>query len=808
MPGASRSKMDKRLRQLISEMESIFGPGDPQGEETIFHCPLCENEEDRDGRRKHLRISGSINDRDYPYIGCRIHNEPDDWIAIRRSLVESGVSESLLSPSAGAGSSSRVRAPIPSGPGLGDEEPIPYIVVERAHKLLVSHAKADKFRDFLTDKRGITMESIVRFELGVNSNNYGSSRITIPIRNKDGKIANIRGYLPFPKTPKDIKVIPWPHPTLADNNGKSMTYGKPCRIWGLETIQENERIVFCAGEFDRIILEQNGIRAVTGTGAEGTIPRAEDCEELRVCSEVVIIYDCDKAGRTGSDKLARSLMEFGLTKIKVIDLDPGKKDGYDISDFFLSGNGNEELEKLIDDADYLKPPKRLPELSERRMAEMIASEWSGQIRYVADSETWARWDNHRWATGLKREISSPSNIVVDTARELYDDARMRESFDEAKFFRKFLETGKVKNIVTQMGWLEDLRTEWNQYDSHRHLINVANGMLDLETGRIHEPDPTKMLSKITKGAYIPGEKHPIWTEFLRRFIPDREMQRYIQRLMGYSLEDGNPHRMFIVMKGATSTGKSAFSEAVMASLGGYAGSFNLSLFRDKQDESPRADIVSMMRQRMSFASETSAEWHLHADAIKRMTGADTIKARALYSNTYIEAIPSFTPIIRTNAAPTIKAADLAIFRRLRVIPFEVQISEDEVDPNYVSRMIEMASDAILSWVIDGYRDYVEEGFGDIPLECLEAELEFRDDVSILNQFLKEHCRLGSEYKTTAEDLFSAYLMWSASGGFHNRDLMNKIEFGRKLSGLGFPTKSSGGIRYRHGIELVGAEKVI
>ena len=567
-------------------MERTFGPGDPQGDEMLFHCPRCESEEDgdREGRRKHLRIAASQNGRNFPYVGCRIHSETDDWVFIRRHLVESGISESLLSPSAGSSVSSRVKAPILSGPGLGDEEPIPEIVVQRAAKLLLEHPKAGKYRQFLID-RGISLESIKKFQIGINSNNFGSTRITIPIFGKNNKIVNIRGYLPFPKTKDDIKIVPWPHPTLREDNGKSVSYGKPCRIYGLESIEAEKRITFCAGEFDRIVLEQNDFRTVTGTGAEGTVPRAEDCEELRICSEVVIIYDCDKAGRSGSDKLAKSLMEFGIQKIKVVDLDTGRNDGYDISDFFLAGNGIEELEKLIEDANYRKPPKRLPELSDRRMAEMVSIECEDSVRYVSDTETWAMWDGKRWASGIKRDSFPASNTIVDTARELYEDARSRGSLDEAKFFTKYLGTSKLRGVVTQMTWLDNLRTEWPDYDTHRNLINVANGTLDIETGKIRDFSPSDMLSKVTKGAYIPGEKHPLWTKFLRRFVPDEEMQRYLQRLMGYCIENGNPHRMLIVMKGPTSTGKSAFSEAVMASLGGYAGSFNLSLFRDRQDAS-------------------------------------------------------------------------------------------------------------------------------------------------------------------------------------------------------------------------------
>lgn len=818
MSNNAQSIQDRRLKNLIKAMEDTYGHSDMQsgsnGDEYIFHCPLCVEERGEDDHRKHLRLVASSEGREYPYIGCRIHT--DKWNDLRKALVKDGIPSSLLAKPEKNSSTSIARAPKNSGPGLGENDPIDKKLVFKACRNLLGSDKAERYRNYLLEKRGITLETIKRFKLGIDKTAYGFPRITIPIKNANGEYVNIRCYLPFPKSEKDVKILPWPHPSLMKSDGKKReTYGAPARIYGIEEVVEGEPIFVCAGEFDRILLVQNGINAVTGTSAEGTVPRLEDCEALVKASEIYLIYDCDKAGRAGAKKFCLSLMKIGAEKIKVVDLDPSRDDGYDITDFFMSDMRSvDDLVTLVSETTFADIPEPPVEFSDRHMAEVVAEEYADKIRYLVDSDVWLNWDGKRWLQAGRKDLNDPSNAVINMARTLRDQ-KLEEGFNkQANWYGRAMNTSQVRSSVTQMGWLDSLRVFSEDLDSHRNLLNVENGTLDLETGILREPDPKQMLSKITKGAYKPGLKSQMWTDFLDRFVPDEDMQRYLQRISGYCIEDGNPHRLFIVFKGKTSTGKSAFSEAIMDVLGSYAGSFNLSLFRDKQDESPRADIVGMLTQRVGFASETSNEWHLHADSIKRITGADTIKARLLYSNNYFERIPAFTPIIRTNAAPTIRAADLAVFRRLRVVPFEVQIPEDEVDPDFVPTMMRESRDAILSWIIDGYMDYKANGFGEIPKACLEAEMEFRDEVSILSQFIADHCITTADddpdidLRTPVDELYQAYQVWAMSGGFSGRDVMNKIDFGRKLSGLGFESKSSNGVRYRTGLALKGADRVM
>ena len=98
--------------------------------------------------------------------------------------------------------------------------------------------------------------------------------------------------------------------------------------------------------------------------------------------------------------------------------------------------------------------------------------------------------------------------------------------------------------------------------------------------------------------------------------------------------------------------------------------------------------------------------------MKRLTGGDAIRARRMRQD-FIEFAPSHTALLITNHLPKVSGDDAAIWRRLRVVPFDVVIPESEQDGT-LGEQLELEADAILAWAVAGYRDYVARGGLDEP----------------------------------------------------------------------------------------------
>lgn len=844
----------QKQHELVAAIKSSGKFGMPQqqegsnGPEYMFHCPVCiEDDGKGEGHRPHLRISKPTDSkRTTPFVGCRTHDDPAGWKRIKKAIIAAGIPAMLLGDQANkakgvhsnpANVDRTAYAEFKSKPGgLGETNPIPESVIRKWQKALGADTDIAKAARLYLTGRGLTDETIEAAEFGLQG-----KRLILPIRGADGTVVSAR-YRIVGREGKAGNWRPFPHPKLKreDDPTKSVTYGPPTRLYGLwELVQDTENgtvsadglkrpVWIVGGEFDRLTLVQTGELAVTGTSGEGALPRLEDAKAL-AGRDLYIVLDCDPAGRRAARKWAAACVKIGANSARVLDLSAERADGYDISDYFAEeegalGEGEGEGEDRTGAYDALAgladriaacEPYELPkaagpgwdELTDRRVAEVVADRYSEKLRWIVETRTWMSWDGAHWIPAPPSDNANATNAIVGTAREFRGHVPEISDGDEefsdtlSKFLHQYL-MSRHASVREHMTTMDEMRVSITELDQ-LPVLNTPNGVLDLTTAQYKKHEPNDMLRWITKGSYVPGGKFPEWMTFLKRVLPDLALRRYVQKLLGYSLLDGNPRRLLIFIKGGTSTGKSAFAETVMEALGTYAGSFNMSLLRDNQDEKPRADIVEALTQRIIFASETSSAWHLHADAIKRMTGGDTIKARLPHVGTYVERIPAFTPWVRTNAVPSVNAADMALDRRLVVIPFDQTISEAEEDSVAMERLRRTSGDAVITWAVRGLVAYLRDGLGDVPMPSLEAKFEFSSQLSPIHVFLDEICQRGPdvdhEYWTPIAEMYSTYENWAFTNGI--KDVISKIEFGKRLSEVGVPSKVSNSVRYRTGIRI-------
>jgi len=348
-----------------------------------------------------------------------------------------------------------------------------------------------------------------------------------------------------------------------------------------------------------------------------------------------------------------------------------------------------------------------------------------------------------------------------------------------------------------------------EFDANVRLLACPNGTLELSpSGAVFRRPAREDLCSLSTGTpYVPGAVSEAWSRYLDKFVPVPAIRRYLQKIAGYSLIGDNPERKMFFMQGGTSTGKTTFVNAYTAALGQYAGTMNLSLFRANQDEKPRPDLVASMTKRLLTASEASAEWWLHGDQIKRLTGGDPISARWLHANEYISRRPAFTPWIATNAMPQVHGSDQALARRLVRVPFEQVVKEGAEDFS-VAEALSSASgrSAVLAWAVEGWELYREDRGLVAPEEVVEATRKMLAELTDIDVFLSLHVVADPDGDVVFSDLFDRWRMWCAESNVDDSK-MSANKFGRELTGRGFETdikKVKGEvIRIRKGLTWVG-----
>lgn len=200
----------------------------------------------------------------------------------------------------------------------------------------------DEVRRYIREKRGLSDATIRKYQIGWD---VKRQRNTVPIRDEHGNLVNIRLY----NAKKDPKMINY-------TEGK-WKYGSPARLYGLDELvkYKDKQVIICEGEWDRILLQQEGLMAVTSTHGCSTF-RPEWVSYFKE-KDVVVIYDCDKEGQVATNTIVlKAFNNSGVSSIKNVVLPlKGDKDDKDISDYFIKrGFTGTDLQQIIDETPVFK----------------------------------------------------------------------------------------------------------------------------------------------------------------------------------------------------------------------------------------------------------------------------------------------------------------------------------------------------------------------------------------------------------------------------------------------------------------------
>src|SRR5262249_25676534 len=116
----------------------------------------------------------------------------------------------------------------------------------------------------------------------------------------------------------------------------------------------------------------------------------------------------------------------------------------------------------------------------------------------------------------------------------------------------------------------------------------------------------------------------------------------------------------------------------------------------------------------------------------------------------------------TNHKPVIRGTDDAIWRGLRLVPFDVTIPEAEQDRRLLDKL-QAERPGILRWAVEGCLAWQRDGLG-TPDEVREATASYSDEMDYRADFFAEHCVIDPSARVTAAALYARYQEWAATSG--------------------------------------------
>ncbi len=414
----------------------------------------------------------------------------------------------------------------------------------------------------------------------------------------------------------------------------------------------------------------------------------------------------------------------------------------------------------------------------------------GNIRYCFAWKKWLVWDGKTWFVDNNGQIL---RLAKDTVKRIYEEAGLISDELQRKAVAKWAVSSESEHRIKAMVSLAEsepgVPISPNELDTNPYLLNCLNGTIDLKTGQLRPHDPKNFITKVIPVEYDPAAQCPQWLEFLETiFNWNYDLIRFSQRAVGYTLTGDVSEQCLFLLHGLGANGKSTFIDVVSMLLGDYSQGADFETFLIHKNETIRNDLARMTGRRFISAIENEGERRLAEVLIKQLTGGDTITARFLFGE-YFDFKPTFKIWLAANHRPNIKGTDYAIWRRIKLIPFNVTISEEK--RILKAKLMEMFSKelpGILTWAVQGCLEWQRNGL-QTPEEVKVATNGYREDMDGIGVFLKDCCVLASEVRTKSGDLYETYRKWCVDNGEFT---IGNRQFGRRLSEKGFQNQQSNG----------------
>lgn len=443
-------------------------------------------------------------------------------------------------------------------------------------------------------------------------------------------------------------------------------------------------------------------------------------------------------------------------------------------------------------------PKNHYDMTDTGNAQRLRDKYKGNIKYSYVRKKWYYWTGKIWAVDNTGEIKKLADEIINDIKK---EAFMEKDEDKQQKLLKWASrtaSSKGKEaMVKETQHIDGIPILMEELDCYTDYLNCQNGIINLRTGELLPHDSNFMMSRISYAEYDNSGKQPkMWLSFLNDVTNgDKELQEYLQKCAGYSLTGSIREQCAFFLYGLGNNGKSTFLDTIADLLGSYASNVQPdTIMMRKNDSGANSDIARLKSTRFVTSEEPTEGVRLNEGLVKQLTGGGKVTCRFLYGDEF-EYEPEFKIWIGTNHKPIIRGTDTGIWRRIRLIPFEVNIPKEKVDKN-LKYKLRKELPQILKWAVEGCIKWQTEGLA-LPKCVDQATKEYKVEMDILASFM-ESC-LEIDYVNgdlvPAQDLFNLYVAWAKKNNeFEMTSRKFFTEIGKKLpekvrksSGMFYPS---------------------
>lgn len=437
--------------------------------------------------------------------------------------------------------------------------------------------------------------------------------------------------------------------------------------------------------------------------------------------------------------------------------------------------------------------------SDAAVANMLMRMHGDKLRYCPERGRWLAWDGKKWNDDNSRRVTFLAGALCQRlshkALLTIHDAKKAEGVAT-----RLASTGTKRSVADYCTDQPEMQVSIDSLDADPYLLNTPGGIVDLRTGDLGPHDPQQFMTRSTAVTPEIGAM-PLWERFLDEATAgDKDMQLYLQRLIGYALTGLKTEHNLAFLYGPGGNGKGVFLNTITAIFDSYAKPASMDTFTAAKFERHPADMAGLAGARLVTAQETQEGRRWDEQKVKTLTSSDRVQARFMREN-FFEFTPNFKLVFAGNHKPEIRNLDDAMRRRFHLVPFTVK--PRRVDP-LLPEKLKAEWPQILAWAIEGARMWLAQGLNP-PASVLEATAEYFDEEDPIGQWIKDRVEFDPtiDEMVQTNSLYDNWREWCGENGEHARSAKALVRALKDRGGFRtYRTKDARGfigIRLRNGV---------
>ena len=317
-------------------------------------------------------------------------------------------------------------------------------------------------------------------------------------------------------------------------------------------------------------------------------------------------------------------------------------------------------------------------------------------------------------------------------------------------------THATREVFARLLANPDRQTRLEDFDHEEMLLNVLNGVVDLETGDLLDHSPEYRFTNVIQAKYKQNSKKPpqMFLDMLEHLFQDKDDRLLFLESYAYLLSNISTAKVCFYYYGAPHTGKSVLLRLLTMLIGReFVSTLPIDKFSD------RFAITTLYGMKINICGEHEGARRLERTSVlKSIIGGDWIDAEPKgrpHFKYRARAKCVFASNVMLEVNP--KIAEEALFTRFIFVAFQNPIQKADRIADFDEVLFSEERNSILKFLVDILRQWIIHG-RTFTQSAMSKKLrkQFMGQKSSVKEFVEEYCDMDKSAHTLRLELYHSY----------------------------------------------------